>query len=150
MKVREILANPHDGVTLRVAEDSIRILTTGADTGGAYELFELQGPRDSGPPVHAHPWSESYVMVEGEAEITVGDKKMRATPGCFISIPAETLHTYKILSDSAKFIIITTPSGASEFFAELDRETKGSPGDLEKIIGVAVKHGFNIPPPANG
>src|SRR5256885_9514620 len=39
------------------------------------------------PPPHAHPWTESYFVIEGEAEVVIGGQAMRATPGCFVSVP---------------------------------------------------------------
>jgi quercetin dioxygenase-like cupin family protein len=147
MAGREIFASPDDGRILRVVTDSIRVLASGTDTGGAYEVFELSGPRESGPPLHSHPWSEAYVMLEGEVEVTIADNKMMTTPGCFANVPAGTLHTYKILSEGARFIVITSPAGAGDFFTELDREAGGSVEDLDKIVQIALQHGFNVPPP---
>src|SRR5436305_6260251 len=98
MASREIFASPDEGRILRVVSDSICGLASGAGTGGAYEVFELSGPQESGPPLHSHPWSEAYVMLEGEVEVTIDDNKMIATPGCFANVPAGTLHAYRILS----------------------------------------------------
>ena len=50
-------------------------------------------------------------------------------------------------SDFARFTVITTRSGASEFFHDLDRETEGSVADMEKIVMVATRHGLTVPPP---
>jgi hypothetical protein len=72
---------------------------------------------------------------------------MIATPGCFVNVPGGMLHAYKILSDQARFILITTPSGAFDFFNELDRETGGSLEDFNKIVQIALQHGFTLPPP---
>lgn len=147
MSGRPILAGSDEGPVYRVVGDTVRVLACGDDTGGAYEIFEMRGPRDSGPPPHSHPWDEAYVMLEGEMEVTLGDRRMTATPGSFINAPKGTLHAYRVLSDEAKFIIVTSPAGAGNFFAELDRETGGSREDMEGIVRVAVRHGFNVPPP---
>jgi quercetin dioxygenase-like cupin family protein len=147
MAGREIFANPDEGRMLRVVTDSVRVLASGTDTGGAYEVFELSGPQDSDTTLHAHPWSEAYVMLEGEVEITINESKMIATPGCFINVPGGMLHAYKILSDGARFILITTPAGAFDFFTELDRETGGSLENFDKIVQIALQHGFTLPPP---
>jgi quercetin dioxygenase-like cupin family protein len=150
MSCKPILAGSDEGSIYHVVGDTVRVLASGADTNGAYEIFEMRGPRESGPPPHSHPWNEAYVMLEGEMEVIVGDRKMTATPGCFINAPKDTLHAYRILSDEAKFIIVTSPAGAGDFFAELDRETGGSREDMEGIMRVAVRHGFNVPLPPAG
>ena len=145
--MRPILATSDHGPRLRIVGDTIRVLATSSDTGGRFEAFEATGPRDSGPPPHAHPWSESYFIAEGEVDVIVGDETMRATPGAFINIPAGTFHGYRIATPFARFTVITTPEGASDFFHELDAETEGSVADMEKIMAVAMKHGLTVPPP---
>src|SRR5437762_711224 len=126
LRMRPILATSDHGPRLRIVGDTIRVLATSSDTGGRFEAFEATGPRDSGPPPHAHPWSESYFIAEGEVDVIVGDEKMRATPGAFINIPAGMIHGYRIATPFARFTVITTPEGASDFFHELDAETAGS------------------------
>jgi quercetin dioxygenase-like cupin family protein len=147
MTGRPILSGPGEGPTYRVVGDTLRVLAAAGDTGGVYEIFEMRGPRDSGPPPHSHPWDEAYVMLEGEMEVTLGERRMTAGPGSFVNAPRGTLHAYRVLSDEARFIVVTSPAGASEFFAELDSETAGSGEDMEAVVRVALRHGFNLPPP---
>jgi len=61
--------------------------------------------------------------------------------------PAGTIHGYRIATPYARFTVITTEKGASEFFHDLDRETAGSVADMEKIVAVATRHGLTVPPP---
>jgi quercetin dioxygenase-like cupin family protein len=143
--MQSIIASPADGTRLRVVGDTVRVLASATETGGAFEVFELEGPEGSGPPPHAHPWAEAYVVVEGEADVFVEGKQTIAAPGCFYHIPAGTTHCYRIRTKSAKFIVITSPAGARDFFTELDAETAGSCEDMEKITAVAMKHGFKVP-----
>jgi quercetin dioxygenase-like cupin family protein len=142
--MQSIIANPADGARLRVVGDLVRVLASSAQTGGAYEIFELEGPEGSGPPPHAHPWAEAYVVTEGEADVFIEGTKLRGTVGCFFHIPAGTTHGYRIRSQSAKFVVITSPAGASDFFNEIDAETAGSCEDMGKIMAVALKHGFTV------
>lgn len=145
--MRPILATSDHGPRLRIVGNTVRVLAAANETGGAYEIFENTGPRDTGLPAHAHPWSESYVIAEGEVDVMVGKETMRATPGAFIHIPAGTFHGHRIVSPFARFTVITSPAGASDFFHELDAETEGSDADMKKIVAVATKHGLTVPPP---
>ena len=52
--------------------------------------------------------------------------------------------SYRVTSKSAKFVVVTSPAGASEFFTELDAETAGSCEDMGKVFAVAMKHGFTV------
>ena len=140
MSVRELIVGAADGPRHLVVGDTMRVLAKAGDTGGAFEVFEMTGPRDSGPPPHAHPWTESYSVIEGSIDVLIGDRTIAGSPGCFVQIPAGTFHSYRITSDIARVIIVTSPSGAAEFFSEVDRET-----DFEKIVGIALKHGFTLP-----
>src|SRR5438045_3726609 len=134
---RQLFIGSAEGQRLRVIGDSVRILAAGDATGGAFEVFEMNCPRDSGPPPHAHPWSESYSVIDGALEVTIGGKTITATAGCFFHIPAGTVHSHRITSAAAKFVIVTSPAGAADFFIDLDRETRGAPEDVEKMVDVA-------------
>jgi len=142
--MQSIITRPTEGARLHVVGDTVRVLASAQETGGGYEIFELEGPEGSGPPPHAHPWSEAYVMIEGEADIFIEGSRQEARPGSFFHIPAGLNHGYRIRSQSAKFVVITSPAGASSFFTEIDAETGGSCEDMGKIMAVAMKHGFRV------
>ena len=146
--MQTIVTTHDDGARLRVVGDSVRVLASAAQTGGGYEMFEREGPEGSGPPPHAHPWSEAYLVVSGEADVFIEEKRLTATPGSFFHIPAGMKHGYRIRTATAKFVVITSPGGASGFFTELDAVTAGSCEDMAKIMAVAMKHGFTVPAPA--
>jgi quercetin dioxygenase-like cupin family protein len=137
-----IIAGPTDGPRFHVTGDIMRVLATTEQTGGTYEIFEMEALEGSGPPPHAHPWSEAYFVLDGEAEVFLDGQHLNAKKGCFLQIPAGTMHAHRVTSKSARFLVVTSPRGASHFFNEVDAET-----DLDKVVGVAIKHGFTIPSP---
>jgi quercetin dioxygenase-like cupin family protein len=120
-----------------VLGDRVRVLASG--NGVPYEMFEWQGPENSGPPPHAHPWTESYFVVDGEADVVIGDQTLRATPGCFMSVPPGTVHNYRVTSPSAKFLVVTSPSGLKAFVEDLH-----DVADLETVMKVAAKHNVAV------
>jgi len=146
--MQSIIANPADGARLRVVGDVMRVLATTEQTGGAYEIFEMEASEGSGPAPHAHPWSEAYFVLEGEADVYIDGVHLSASAGSFFQIPAGTLHTHRIRSKNARLVVLTSPAGASEFFNEVDAQTGGSCEDMDKVIGIAVKHGFSVPSPS--
>ncbi len=145
--MHSIITGPTDGTRFRVVGDVMRVLATGEQTGGAFEIFEMEGPEGSGPTPHAHPWSEAYLVIEGEADVYLDGKHTDARAGSFYHIPAGATHAYRIKSKSAKFVVITSPAGACDFFSDIDAETAGSCEDMGKVMAVAVRHGFTIPSP---
>ena len=120
-----------------VLGDRVRVLAAGDEN--PFELFEWHGPENSGPPPHAHPWTESYFVIEGEADVVVGDKTLRARPGCFISVPPGTVHNYRVVSPVAKFLVVTSPSGLKAFVEELH-----DVADLDTVLKVAAKHSVSV------
>ena len=82
-----------EGESFAVLTDTITVLDGGATP---YEIFEVSGPRASGPPPHDHAWAETYFMLDGEIDVVVGDECRRVGPGARVHIPARTLHTFAV------------------------------------------------------
>ncbi len=50
-----------------------------------------------GPPLHAHPYPETVMIRQGNAEFTTGTQKMDRHAGQTLVIPANTPHTFRTL-----------------------------------------------------
>lgn len=144
MHSKPVFLESNDGRTLQVLADQIRVLISGGDTGNRYELFVLTGPEGSGPPPHSHPWDEAYFILEGEVDVCVGDRGVRAKPGAFVLAPANTTHMFKIASTICKFVVLTTGTGASGFFEAMDREIGFPPPSFEEVCQVAERQGLRL------
>lgn len=134
----------HTGRTLHALADRVDVL----HAGGALELFLLTGSQESGPPPHAHPWDEAYIGVSGEVEISIGERVTTLTPGATLTVPAGTLHAYRIASVEAAFYVVTSGHRASAFFADLDADATHdtpTPETLGAVIDVARRHGLTSP-----
>lgn len=131
---------PNQGTSLQVLADTLRVLTQASHTAETYELFELIGPLNSGPPAHHHPWSETYYVLDGEVEILINTETVLGTPGYCVNIPGGMVHTYRIASDTARFLVITSTSAASAFFKDLQQATAAGSLDLGDVITIATRH----------
>ncbi len=49
------------------------VKATGDQTGGRFALIEDLAPRGDGTPLHHHPDDESFCILAGEVEFTLGD-----------------------------------------------------------------------------
>ena len=116
-----------------VLGDRVRVLAGG--NGDSYEIFEWDGPENSGPPPHMHPWDESYFVISGEADVIIGDETMRAKPGCFVTVKGGTKHSYRVVTPGAKFLVVTSPTGLGAFVEDLHNVA-----DMETVLQVAAKH----------
>jgi quercetin dioxygenase-like cupin family protein len=65
------------------------------------EVIELAfGPDFEGVDPHTHPDQlDSFYVLEGEAEFTVGDEVVRASPGSFVAAPIGVVHGFRNAGD---------------------------------------------------
>ena len=133
-----------DSESFQVAGDTIRLLAGAESTGLHYEAFEVCARENNGPPPHTHSWREFYYMIDGEIDLTIDGTTMRLGPGSCAHVREGALHTHRIASASARFVLIADPAGVAAFFREIDRETQGSSEDIPKILSIAQRHGFTI------
>ena len=65
------------------------------------EVIELHfGPDFEGVDAHAHPDQiDSFYVLEGEAEFTVGDRVLRFGPGSYVAAPAGVVHGFRNAGD---------------------------------------------------
>jgi quercetin dioxygenase-like cupin family protein len=139
---------PTRDAVLHVLADDIRVLTTPGATGGMFELFEVDGPELSGPPPHAHPWSESYYVLDGEVAVDVDGTEYILDPGDSVTAAAGALHTYQIRSARARVVIATSGTAASKFFADLSSHVAPghpTPETLPRIVEIAKRNGLTSP-----
>ena len=141
------------GETYNVIGELLTLKVTNAETDGAFTVIELVAQPGGGPPLHTHPSSESFTILEGEFEFTglacSKPYSFRAHPGDTIYIPARAPHTYKAVGDApGKTLLVLTPGTEMEqFFAEAGvRVTPGVPvpsgaPDLPSLLAAGQKHG---------
>jgi quercetin dioxygenase-like cupin family protein len=130
---------------LQVVGEQIRVLAPAARTG-SYEIFLQSGSEGAGPPPHTHPWDEAYFVIQGRLEVLLGDRKVEASAGQLAYVPRGTIHAFRILEPSTKFLSVNSHGGAAEFFTDLDREAGGSL-DIPKLLSAAARHQVAIAAP---
>lgn len=145
-----------EGERVWVGDERITFVASAADTGGRYSLTDSVVPPGGGPPPHLHGREdEAFWVVEGELEITVGERTLRAGPGSFVHLPRGVLHGYRNAGDvPARFLTLMVPAGLEAFFREVgkpvaDPATPPEPtdADLEHLVEAAGRYGVHIPPP---
>lgn len=141
---RTVISGTGEGKAFSVLGDLYRQKAGKEETGGAYSLIEAMVTGD-GPPPHIHTAEEeAFYVVEGELDVLVGERTVKATAGSFVLVPRGTVHTFSKKGAAAKLLIIISPAGFEKFFEEIS----GS-HDLEKIMALAPKYNLKIvgPPP---
>jgi quercetin dioxygenase-like cupin family protein len=133
-----------EGKTLQAVGETLKVLQAGEN----FEVFEMTGTADSGPPLHSHPWMESYYGIAGETEVTVGETSRILHAGDFVEVPAGELHTFKTLGSNARALIMTSGHRASAFFADIAANVPPgapTPDTLPTLIEVAKRNGLSSP-----
>jgi quercetin dioxygenase-like cupin family protein len=94
-------------------------LATGKDTDNAYTLIHCFFRKGFTPPPHFHTYEdESFYMLEGVIDFQAGDKKFTAGAGELIVLPKGIPHSFNLVTDTAKALLLITPAGFEIIFKE--------------------------------
>jgi len=95
-----------------------RMKLDGAQTGGRLGLWEGVLPHGAAPPLHSHPQDETLYVLEGEmtAWLTdpAHDRGERCGAGAVVFAPGGTPHTFRVESDTARVLVLSTPAGIED------------------------------------
>ena len=107
---------PHIGLV----GDTYTILLAGKDTAGHLCVMDMHVPPGGGPPPHRHDFEETFVILEGEIELTFRGATSAAGAGETIHVPANAPHQFRNKSDRpARLLCMCSPAGLEEFFAQV-------------------------------
>ncbi len=156
----------HDGYMLGPDEgDSLwffNTLTTvkagGEDTHGAFTLMQYLLPPDFGPPPHIHKREdECFYVLDGEFDVTCGERTWTAAPGSLVLLPRGIPHTFHTWPTSpVKLLQVTSPAQFEHYAAEMGEPAtsmtlpKPSAPDMDKVLSVGAKYEIEFvlgPPP---
>ncbi len=138
-----------DGAAPRVVSDGqllwflgtlARMKLDGHQTGGRFALWEGVLPHAAAPPLHSHPQDETFYVLEGEitawlVEPELADDRAR-TPawvttrgrrcgsGGVVFAPRGAPHTFRVESDTARMLFLSTPAGIEDYVHALGEPAK--------------------------
>jgi quercetin dioxygenase-like cupin family protein len=139
----DIVTEPSEIETLSVIGETLRPLLTN-DMGADVEVYDTTGEPGMGPPPHHHAWSETYVMIEGELDLMIGDQPpRRLEAGMVAHAPGGVTHGYQIKAEGTRFLTILSSGNGHAFFRQMDAEVSFPP-NLEDVVRVAEAHGIRF------
>lgn len=154
-----------------------RMKLDGRQTGGRFALWEGVLPHGAAPPLHSHPQDETFYVIDGEVTVWLVEPELaddpasppgwvktrgrRCWPGAAGFAPAGAPHTFRVESDTARMLFLSTPAGIEDYVRALGEAAEWPwlqpPADgprvpMERIAAVerelgVVRHG---PPPPRG
>jgi quercetin dioxygenase-like cupin family protein len=144
--------DPAAGSTLNVLGATHTYKATGAETGGAFSLWEAVFPPGTGAPPHTHTHEdEAFYVLGGELLIEFEGEAApyRVAPGGFFFGARGRRHAIRNISDQpARVLILSVPScGLDQMFAELDAATASGMPDFAKLAAITANFGVTIEPP---
>lgn len=133
-------------------DNLVHPLIGGEQTDGEFSLAELTGRRGDMPPLHVHHRDhEAFHVLEGELSLFVGDRHLVVPAGRAALGPRGIPHTYRVESEIARWLVISTPSGFEQFLraagepAERDElPPQGRGADPERLARLAAEEGIEI------
>ena len=136
-KPKAVIAKWDQARTYVMAEgEYVGIVTSAAETGGAFVISNgILGP-GSDVPNHYHKWEDqTFHIIEGTLTATIGDETVEIGPGDSVYCPRGVPHYMKNTGDvTAKMISYIYPGDKAEaFMAETSRQLTTGAFDLTKI-----------------
>ena len=137
-----------------VLGDRYAFLITGAETGGAYAIFDAMVPPGAGSPPHVHHREdEAFYVLEGEFEFHVAGESVRVGAGGFLFGKRDVPHNFKNIGGTpGRMIFIVTPAGLENFFREIgtrlasrnDPPSPPTPDQVARLMELAPTYGLEI------
>ena len=90
-------------------------LFEGAKRGGAgVSMFIVRTPPGGGVDLHVHPYSETFVLLEGRGRWTAGDRVEELVADQILVVPPNTPHGFRNTGDTPLLLVTVQESGALE------------------------------------
>lgn len=129
-----------------------RVHIDGEQSAGAYSLVEHSARRHDMPPLHVHHRDdETFYVIEGEMTLFVGDRKIALGKGEAALAPRGVPHVYRVESEQARWLVISTPAGFEQFVRAAaepapsdELPPPGRPFDPGALAQVAAEYGIEI------
>jgi quercetin dioxygenase-like cupin family protein len=141
------LREPHEGQVLGLGFTRVRLVLTGADTGGAFTLSEQPlEPRALAGPLHRHAHEDGFIyVVSGHIGAHVDGQVVGCDPGSTVLVPRGAIHTFWNPTDvPAKVLELFTPAGLEGWFLELAEIVRSEPVSLTDIVESGRRFGTEL------
>lgn len=136
---------PEGGELIRIFDEEIVVKVAGDQAAGAYAILTGSVAPGGGPPLHAHPGSETFYVLSGELLITQRDaggvSTFRAGPGAVVHAPGGVPHRFENVSPTRSTMLIVAAPESVDFLREMGAAfPPGAQPDMEKVLAIHEKY----------
>jgi mannose-6-phosphate isomerase-like protein (cupin superfamily) len=138
--------HPGDGVNVGAIGLGIYTRLTGADTQGAYSLFEYVVPPNlGGPPTHIHSREdELFTCVQGQVVVELDGAEHVLGVGDSLLMPRGVPHMFhNPFDEETRVVAVVSPPGLENYYRELSELPPG-PRDMKLVAEVMTRHGLSL------
>ena len=136
VRTHAFISAPGEGERLGMA-GQLKVST--AQTGGAFEVIELDGSKGPLPHIHRDR-EECFYIIEGTFTFLLGKEEMEAPAGSVVFVPRGTPHAFRH-SQGARALVFSNPGGLLEgFFRELSEGLQAGRSEVELRAALAGKY----------
>jgi quercetin dioxygenase-like cupin family protein len=142
---------PAEGEALWCVGALTTVKAAAEQTADAFSMIEDLAPKGAGTPLHRHSQDdEAFYVLEGEVTFYLeNNEPILAGAGAFVHIPGGTVHAFRVDSETARYLIITTPQHERFYRAIAEpAQTRGIPTevplDMERIGAACEAYGVEL------
>jgi quercetin dioxygenase-like cupin family protein len=149
-------SGPDEGEPLWFLGTLATITVPGEATDGRFALIEFLMALHTSPPLHTHPQDETFIARDGRLTFLVGERRLELRAGGTAVIPRGVPHTFRVDSETARVLVLSTPAGLDRLFRDAgvpastptlppDDAPGPSPEEIERIF--RLHRHDNVGPP---
>lgn len=154
-----LLLTPQQGRALWHLDALMVFKALGEETNGQFWAVEGLADRRMAVPLHAHSREDEYwYVLEGEILFVLGDHTFVGAVGTFVYIPRNMPHSFRVVSEQARWFGVGTPAGFDQWFFETGMPAQAlelpppseTPPDIAALVASLQAYGTETlgPPPA--
>ena len=114
---------------------------TGAETGGAFFMFEDELERGKVTPLHLHPEAdETFYLLEGDILVHIDGVETSVGAGGLVVFPRGVPHAFMVTSPTARMLAFQNPAGGEAFYRHAS-ESSPTPVDFDRVRAAAEATG---------
>lgn len=130
-----------EGETVDLGVATMRLLAQGGSTAEGFSLAEFSGGEGPWTLPHVHNnTEESFFVLEGGFNFTVGGNDVEVGPGDYLQVPRATSHVFSGHPGGGRLLVLWCPGGLERMFLELGRLPAGSIRDPQIRAKISARY----------